>query len=271
MGSHVFGKNSHNQQTSTNQYSPPDWARGLFERYAGDASNLYNNGQGGHAYTGPRVADLSDMSKNAMNNLAAIGGRFNNPYLTSILSSPTSAQSNLSDLASGKYVGHNSDFQAALNNGLNDAATTINSQMSGAGRYGSGANNAVLANKLGNIASSANALQYNQDIANMLNANGQIDRSRLGQLGGAANMLGAQSNNAAAQLRGGEMLDKNNQDKLNSNWQAWLDKDNEGWNRLQMLKDAMNSAAGRYGSNSAQRTANGGQGWGSIFSKLIGK
>lgn len=271
MGSHVFGKNSHTQQTSTSQYSPPDWARGLFERFASDASNLYNNGQGGHAYTGQRVADLSDMSKNAMNNLAAIGGQFNNPYLSSILSGATSSQNNLSDLASGKYIGHNSDFQTALNNGLNDAATTINSQMSGAGRYGSGANNAVLANRLGTIASSANALQYNQDIANMMNANGQIDRARLGQLNGAANMLGAQSNNAAAQLHGGAMLDKNAQDKLNSNWQSWLDKDNEGWNRLQLLKDAMNSAAGRYGSGSAQRSVSGGQGWGSIFSKLLGK
>lgn len=276
MGSHAFGKHSQSsQQTTTNQYSPPDWAREMFKRFANDASGLYNSGQGGHAYGGQRVSDLSDLSKNAMGNMTALGAKFNNPYLNNILQGSTAAQSNLADLASGKMVGHNSDFQAALNNGLDGAASTINSQMSGAGRYGSGANNAVLANKLGNIASSAKALQYNQDVANMMNANGQIDRARLGQVNGAANLYGAQSNQLAGQLHGGAMQDKNNQDKLNANWQAWLDKDNQGWNRLQLLKDAMNAAAGRYGSNSSQRNVSSNEssspGLGGILSKLIGK
>src|SRR5699024_997936 len=94
----------------------------------------------------------------------------------------SSSENNLNDMAAGKLIGHNQAFKKTLDNSLDDAANTINRQMSGAGRYGSGTNMGVLATKLGNIAQAANTQQYNQDVNNMVRANSQIDAARMGQM-----------------------------------------------------------------------------------------
>ena len=270
MGSSAFGKGTKSNNSS---YTPPDGAQPLFKKTASDLLRRYNNGEGGNVYKGQRTGDLGDITKNSINGLLDTANRFNNGYLNSLINQKSSSENNLKDLASGKLIGNNGAFKQALNNTLDDAATTVNRQMSGAGRYGSGANNAILANKLGNIAQNANAQQYNQDVNNMMHANSQIDSSRMNQIGNWMNYLNSKGNAYNKALGGGQILDKNQQDKLNSDKDQWEEKDNKNWNRLKMLEQLLNGAAGRYGNTNSTTHSNNNMlgGLGGMLGKLIGK
>jgi hypothetical protein len=109
---------------------------------------------------------------------------------------PNSAQANLSGMASGALLGQGNPYlQSALTNANERAATGVNSAMSASGRYGSGAHTDTLAKTLAENSTNAMFGQYNQDVANMMGANSQIDnvnQSNLGrQLGAAGNLFNA--------------------------------------------------------------------------------
>ena len=117
----------------------------------------------------------------------------------------TAADQYLGDYASGEYVRNgNPHFEAMLQGQLDDTAAQVQSQFSGAGRYGSGANTGVLTNKLGNIRSSALYNQFNQDQQNQLQATGMIDAARqaalASQLGAAGGISGIETGNADRSL-----------------------------------------------------------------------
>ena len=106
-------------------------------------------------------------------------------------------------MASGTYLKNgNPYFEDALKGQLEKTAAQTQSQFSGSGRYGSGANTDVLVNQLGGIRSNALSNQFNQDTQNMLAANSQIDNSRMatGQLYGSA--LQGANNSLRTQLAG---------------------------------------------------------------------
>lgn len=118
---------------------------------------------------------------------------------------PSSSERNLGAMANGSYLQNgNPYFNSALQGQLDQTANQVQSQFSGAGRYGSGANTGVLANSLGNIRSGALSNQFNQDTQNMLAANGQIDQSanaRAGnQLAAATGVAGINTGNADRSL-----------------------------------------------------------------------
>lgn len=233
------------KQTQTSM--PPTWATPLFEQSSNDALNLYNSGKGGNVYQGQRVGDLSGNTVNAINGLQNAVGNYNNSHLQSLFNNPTASNRNLSNMASGQMVGNNTKFNEALQNTLNNTATTINSQMSGAGRYGSGAHTGVMANQLGQTATNAMAQQYNQDVQNMLNANQLIDNSNINQLGAANSYFQGQNNALLNALQGSSILDQNNQNKINANREKWLEEDNRDWNRLAQFIQAAQGSAGNYG------------------------
>lgn len=255
MGGSSGGKGSKSEQQKTETSAPPSWAAPLFTTGAKDAMNLYNSGQGGNVYQGERVADLSDTTKNAINGLQNTAANYGNSYLQGLASGPNVSAKNLANMAAGRMVGGNASFNQALQNTLDNTANTINSQMSGAGRYGSGAHSGVMSRQLGQTATGALSNQYNQDVQNMMNANQMIDSANNNQLAAASNYYQGQGNALLNALKGSTLLDQNSQQKLDAARQKWGEEDNRGWNRLAMLLSAAQGAAGNYGTTSAKQTA----------------
>lgn len=64
------GKSTSTTQTNT----PPEWAKPLLERAAGDAMGLYDSGQGYSVYQGPTQAGMSGQTLGGMNALLAATG-----------------------------------------------------------------------------------------------------------------------------------------------------------------------------------------------------
>lgn len=252
---------------TTTENKPPAWAQPLFERSATDAMGLYNSGAGGNTYMGSTVADLSDTTMAGVNQLAQAGANWNTAGDNPVGGSAAAA--NLAGMASGDYLRNgNPYFNAALQGQLDDTSAQVQSAFSGAGRYGSGANTGVLANKLGNIRSTALSDQFNRDTQNQITATGMLDQQRNLGLDRVQQNFQNRLSGAGATLQAGQILDNQSQAKLMDEVQKWYAVDNKDWNRLAMLQGAAAGSAGNYGTqNSTQRTpVNIAGALGSIFS-----
>lgn len=252
---------------TTTENKPPAWAAPLFQTSASEAMKLYKQGVGGNTYLGPTVADLSDTTMQGVNQLAQAGQAWDTsgtrPLFQQIgaaAAGPSYAEQNLAQIASGQ---DNPYFEEALQNQLNKAGSQINSLMSGAGRYGSGAHTGVLASELGGLRTQALSDQWNRNIQNQLAAAGQMDASRLAGLGlglqSADRMAGLDQQNfqnrlagAGATLQAGSILDEQAQKQLMDEVAKFYALDNEAWTRLGMLQAAAAGAAGPYGTQVAQ-------------------
>lgn len=243
------------QQKQVQTSAPPSWMADVFKRGGRDAYNLYNIGAGGNVYGGPRVAPLSDQTRYGIGGLGSIPQHYQNRSLMNTVYNPTSAANNLGSMASGAMVGQNPAFNAALQNSLDRVRDTINSSFAGAGRYGSGAHTGVLANELGALSTSATANQYNQDVQNMMQANAMIDQANQNQLGASNNFLQGYGNAYSNAIQGGGVLDAHNQRVVDANRERWLEQDNSGWNRLNMLMNAGHGFARNYGTTTNNSTA----------------
>lgn len=265
-----MGSSTSSSQTS----SPPAWAQPLFTQSAKEATNLYNSGAGGNTYSGPTVSNLSGTTMSGVNQLATAGANTNTagtrPLLQGIgaaSTAPSYAEQNLGDMANGSYLkSGNPYFNDALKGQLDQTANQVQSQFSGAGRYGSGANTGVLTNSLGNIRSSALSDQFNRDSQNMLTANGQLDASRNAGLDRAlqsTNAMGAQDQQqfqnaltgAGATLQAGGLLDNQAQKQLTDQVNQFYAQDNQDWTRLGMLQQAAAGAAGNYGTQQGKSSS----------------
>lgn len=258
------------ESKSTTENKPPAWAEPLFKQSATEAGNLFNSGVGGNTYTGNTVSDLSGTTMSGVNQLAQAGANNNTagtrPLLQGIGAAsvaPSYSEGNLADMASGKYLREgNPFFEAALQPQLDKTAAQVQSQFSGAGRYGSGANTGVLTSELGGIRSGALRDQFNADNSNMLTANGMMDTARNAGLDRglqATNAMGAQDQQqfqnrltgAGATLQAGNILDDQAQKQLADRVAAWYASDNEDWTRLGLLQSAAAGSAGNYGTQVA--------------------
>lgn len=257
--------------SSTQTSEPPGWAKPLFKQSATEASNLYNSGVGGNTFTGPTVADLSGTTVGGINQLATAGANTNTAQTAPLLqgigaaaTGPSYSEMNLGGIASGQ---DNPYFEQALQGQLDKTAAGVQSQFSGAGRYGSAANTGALASELGNIRSSALSNQWNQNIQNQLAANNQMDASKQAGLGlglSATNALGAQNQQqfenaltgARAQLQAGGLLDTQAQKQLSDLVSQWYATDNQDWQRLGLLQAAASGAAGDYGTQTGHSSSN---------------
>lgn len=254
MGGNSSGKGgSRQKQTTVQTNAPPSWALPLFQQGAGDATRIYNSGKGGNVYQGRRVADLSDETRNAISGLQDAANAFSNPDLTRLATGQTSASQNLADMASGQYLQQgNPYYRDRLTNEIGTMAAQVNSQMSGAGRYGSGANADVLARNASGMLQSGLENDYNRAMQNMLAANGQIDSANQNLLNTAGNYFRNRSATHGAALDGGQLLDQNAQDRLNADRQKWSEEDNREWNRLNLLQQAAHGFSGNYGTQSGR-------------------
>ncbi|MBA9082665.1 MULTISPECIES: tail fiber domain-containing protein [Bartonella] len=239
-------------QTTTQTNAPPVWSQGILQQASSDALDLYNQGIGGNVYEGDRHAGLSDATLNAIQGLGNAANQFNNPTINQLLNSPTQSQQNLSNMASGGWIGNNSKFNDALDNALSKTSDAVNQSMAGAGRYGSGAHTGVLTDELGALATNAAAQQYNQDVLNMMNANQMIDKATQNQINAANNFYQGQSNAQSNALKGGMVQDANNQHALDVEREKWMEQDNQAWNRLEQLLKVGTTAAGNYGTQTGQ-------------------
>jgi hypothetical protein len=260
--------------SSTQTSSPPSWAEPLFKQSATEAQNLYNSGAGGNTFTGPTVADLSGTTMSGVNQLAQAGANTDTsgtrPLFEGIgaaSTAPSYAEQNLQGMANGSYLQNgNPYFNDALRGQLDQTAAQVQSQFSGAGRYGSGANTGTLTQQLGNIRSSALSDQFNRDSQNMLTANSQLDSSRnagLDRALSATNALSGQDQQqfqnaltgANATLQAGGLLDTQAQKQLSDLVSNWYAQDNQDWTRLGLLQSAAAGAAGNYGTQTGNSSS----------------
>ncbi|WP_107341602.1 tail fiber domain-containing protein [Agrobacterium pusense] len=248
-----MGKKGSSTQTTENK--PPAWAQPLFASSAAEAQKIYDSGAGGNVYQGQTVAGLGSTTQSGISGVRnAVSG----------LPGTTSSANNLSAMASGANLNGNPYFTENLNNQLDQTASLINSKMSGAGRYGSGANSAVLGRELGNIATSAFSDQYNRDVGNMLTANNMIDQSN-------SNLFQNRIAGNQAVINAGQIEDANNQAKLTADFTKWQSEDMQPWTRLGLLQSAAAGSAGNYGTNTQTQTQpfNAMQGIGALGSLLM--
>lgn len=273
--------------SSTQENKPPDWAEDAFKLSGDETMRLYQSGAGGNPYQGSAVADLSDTTMQGVNQTAQAGQNWNTagtrPLFQGIGAAsvaPSYAEQNLGTIASG---GDNPYFEEALNNQLGKVSDRVQSSMSGAGRFGSGAHTGVLTNELGGLATGAMANQWNQNIQNMFGANSQMDSARnagldrgLAATGAMAGQDQAQFQNqlagADATLKAGGILDRQNQSQLTDAVNKFYEMDNAEWQRLGLLQAGAAGAAGPYGTQSGtSRTSNPGAVLGALGGAMGGK
>lgn len=272
--------------TTTQKNEPPGWAKDAFKLSGSEVMRLYQSGSGGNPYQGSAVADLSDTTMQGVNQTAQAGQNWNTagtrPLFGGIGAAavgPSYAEQNLGTIASG---GDNPYFEEALNNRLGDVQDRVQSAMSGAGRFGSGAHTGVLTDSLGDISTQALSNQWNQNIQNQLAATGQMDAARFGGLGLGLNAAGAMADmdqkqfenqlaGADATLKAGGILDRQSQAQLTDAVNKFYEMDNAEWNRLGLLQAGAAGAAGPYGTQSGtSRTSNPGAIFGALGSAMGG-
>jgi hypothetical protein len=278
---------SSSESKTTN--SPPAWSAPGYKIAGQDATNLYQSGVGGNVFQGSTVAPLSDTTMQGVNQLANAGANTDTsgsrPLFQGIgagagsvydaAGAPSSAQSNLSGMADGSMLdpANNPYYVQALGSALDTAGNKVQSQFSGVGRLGSGANTQVLGNTLGNIAVNAANTQYNQNVQNQLAANQQIDAAKqagfgtqLGALGAgqtAANSIAGLDQNqfqnnltgAQAVQQAGNTIDQQSQKNLNDLVNLFYANDNADWDRLGMFESALSGASGNYGTQNTRTSS----------------
>ncbi len=97
--------------------------------------------------------------------------------------------------------------------------------------------------------------QYNRDADRMMQANAMIDQANQNQLGASNNFLQGYGNAYSNAIQAGGVLDAHNQRVVDANRERWLEQDNSGWNRLNMLMNAGHGFAGNYGTTTNNNTA----------------
>ena len=220
------------KQTSENK--PPAWAQPLFVKSASEAQKIYDSGAGGNVYQGQTVAGLGDKTKAGISGVQNVAGS---------LPQSTAAQNYLTDYASGKYLQEgNPYYRDRLANEIADSNSMIQSQFSGSGRYGSGANTNALAKNTQNMMLAGLESDYNRAQANQLAATQQLDSSQNALF---QNRMAGQQ----ALIDAGKLEDANKQAQLTADFTKWQSEDMQPWTRLGLLQSAAAGAAGNYGTN----------------------
>jgi hypothetical protein len=239
--------------TQKTENKPPAWATPLFKQSASEAQKIYDSGAGGNVYQGQTVAGLGGTTRSGISGVRSAADAYN--QTPNYLTNPSASASNLSDMASGKYLREgNPYFNDALQGQLSDTAAQVQSQFSGSGRYGSGANTNALTTRLGNIRSGALADQFSRDSQNMLAANGQIDSSNMGIVDRLNSWNQGRVGSQQAVINAGQLEDQAKQAQLTADFTKWQSEDMQPWTRLGLLQSAAAGSAGNYGTNTQTAT-----------------
>lgn len=232
-----MGKRTESTQKTENK--PPEWATPLFKQSATEAKSIYDSGAGGNVYQGQTVADLGKTTQQGIQGISNTVGS---------LPGQTSAQNNLTDYASGKYLAEgNPYYRERLQNEIDASNDLVQSRFSGSGRYGSGANTDVLSKNTGNMLLQGLENDFNRQQANQFAATQQIDQS-------GSNLFQNQLAGNQAQIGAGQLQDANRQAKLTADFTKWQSEDMQPWTRLGLLQSAAAGSAGNYGTNTQTQT-----------------
>jgi hypothetical protein len=142
------------------QLNPLVQNSGLNPTESGAINQLSQNAAQGNPY----ASQISGLAGNLLNGGGATAQA---PGLQSGLST---LQSQLTPYANGSMIGNNPALQAQLAQIASDTTNQVNSQFAAAGREGSGMNQQTLARGIAQGEAPVIAGQYNQDVANQLNA-----------------------------------------------------------------------------------------------------
>lgn len=180
----------------------PGLARGLYEANPTGLGAMSQQAIGGLGQMADFYAsraegmNASDVGRNAIIGMLrdkTLQNRGNEIYNTA-----SSAENNLADVASGKYLsGANPYMDALIERSQRDAANQVAAKFAASGRYGSGNFSTAVADTTGRIATEARMQDYEQERARQMQANQQIDAARLARQG-----LANQTTQAALALKG---------------------------------------------------------------------
>lgn len=159
--------------TTTTSAEPSEFIRPYYQQAIDSAQDLYEGSTPNFfpnaTYTGfsPETSTALDLTT-----LRALSG---NPLLNQ-------AQTEASNILAGNYLtpGSNPYSQALFDQMAGDVTSKVNSQFTKAGRFGSGANQEVLADSLGQLANQVYSDQYNRE--RDLMANAMLTAPQLGEM-----------------------------------------------------------------------------------------
>ena len=147
--------------TTTTSAEPSEFIRPYYQQAIDSAQDLYE-GSTPNFFPNATYTDFSPETSTALN-LATSRALSGNPLLNQ-------SQTEASNILAGNYLtpGSNPYSQALFNQMAGDVTSKVNSQFTKAGRFGSGANQEVLADSLGQLANQVYGDQYNRERELML-------------------------------------------------------------------------------------------------------
>jgi hypothetical protein len=213
-GANLFNSGAGTQQWGGDLISPlamqgdlglnaiTDTARGM----QGSSGQPYNYAQGMIQNNGLTSAFNQPMG--VLGNVASgqngitTGGLYGD--IAGSAAGPTAASQNLGGMASGADAGKNPYLTQMLDANAARIGNRVASQMSGAGRYGSGGHTDLLARSITEANNPVLAQAYESDRNRMLSASGQIDSAQRAQeasrLAATQGMTGVQAQNIGNQM-----------------------------------------------------------------------
>lgn len=290
---------SSKQTTQTTNSAPWTGAQPALNTALSGAQNLYNSGVGAGVYTGSTYTPWSKETQDSMKNLSNLGydnlngkglsgqyqsiinnGGYNSAQKGALSgyqglaangglnSSQQSALNNTQQLANSSY-GISPELQKVLDAQSAKVTESVNAGAAGAGRYGSGANQNLLAKNVGDLANStiyndytnflgrkdaanSNLFQMGQQgQSNLSNAYGNIanlGQTAFGNLGNA--WTGAQAPATTLAQVGAGVEDQRTK-ALNDQLRIFSEQQSKPWENLSRL-NAIASGAGQLGGTSVQ-------------------
>ena len=150
--------------TTTTSTEPSEFIKPYYTQAINSAQELYENPNAPSFFPNNTYVDFAPETNTALQ-LASQRAIQGNPLLGS-------SQQEINKILSGDYLDPTSNpyAQSVYNQMAGDVTSQVNSQFTNAGRFGSGANQEILARSLGELGNKFYGDQYNQERANMVNA-----------------------------------------------------------------------------------------------------
>ena len=150
--------------TTTSSTEPSEFIKPYYTQAINSAQELYENPNAPSFFPNNTYVDFAPETNTALQ-LASARAIQGNPLLGS-------SQQEINKILSGDYLDPTSNpyAQSVYNQMAGDVTSQVNSQFTNAGRFGSGANQEILARSLGELGNKFYGDQYNQERANMVNA-----------------------------------------------------------------------------------------------------
>ena len=221
--------------TSTTTQSIPEELKPLATQYTSKAIDLSNTPYNG--YQGQRYADLNQEQQTGINMVA---NRAQNGSQTL-----DNAEGNLNQLIGG---GKNPYLDAAYGQAAEQVSNSVNSQFSGAGRYGSGAQQDLLAKNLGNVATNIYGGAYDQDQGRRLQAIGLAPQ--YGQL---------EYQDASQLLNAGQILQDQEQKNKDYGYQQFQEQENDPYKKLAAMAAVFGTNLGGTSKTESSNSGGGGK------------